>query len=152
MIVFLIMSGKIPVLYLHLCDTHIHHLNYGIFLLSGLGAYLLFWRLGSCGLNVAAAVYGIAMALTFDEFGMWVHLGGYYWQRASLEAIMVLTMVFGFITFAPWFNRFRLHHWIFAIVLVIAAGIFGFIFFQTLEHLGNILGPRLKEIESLAPQ
>ena len=30
-----------PDLYLFLGQTHIHHLNYGIFLLSGVGAYLL---------------------------------------------------------------------------------------------------------------
>ena len=39
--VFLIISRRIPDLYLHLGGTHIHHLNYGIFLLSGVGALLL---------------------------------------------------------------------------------------------------------------
>jgi hypothetical protein len=32
-VVFLIMSHRLPDLYLHLGGTHIHHLNYGIFLL-----------------------------------------------------------------------------------------------------------------------
>jgi hypothetical protein len=30
------------------------------------------------------------MALTFDEFGMWLHLGGSYWQRASIDASIVV--------------------------------------------------------------
>jgi hypothetical protein len=34
------------------------------------------------------------MALTFDEFGMWLHLGGSYWQRASFDAVIVLLGVF----------------------------------------------------------
>src|SRR6266581_1894806 len=33
---------RMPDIYLHVRDTHIHHLNYGIFLLAGVGAYLLF--------------------------------------------------------------------------------------------------------------
>ena len=41
-IVFLIMSRTIPDLYMHVKGTHVHHLNYGILLLSGLGGYLLF--------------------------------------------------------------------------------------------------------------
>jgi hypothetical protein len=39
-IVFLIMSQTIPDLYVHIKKTHVHHLNYGIFLLSAVGAYL----------------------------------------------------------------------------------------------------------------
>ena len=41
-VVFLIMSDRIPNLYFFLKGTHVHHLNYGIFLLAGVGAYLLF--------------------------------------------------------------------------------------------------------------
>ena len=35
-----------------------------------------------------AALMMLAMALTFDEFGMWLHLGGSYWQRASFDAVI----------------------------------------------------------------
>lgn len=41
-LVILIMSRRIPDLYLHLGGTHVHHLNYGIFLLAGVGAYYVF--------------------------------------------------------------------------------------------------------------
>src|SRR5580700_2825926 len=40
-LVFLIMARLVPNLYLFLRDTHVHHLNYGIFLLAAVGAYLL---------------------------------------------------------------------------------------------------------------
>src|SRR5258707_8304312 len=33
---------RMPNIYFHVRDTHVHHLNYGIFLLAGVGAYLLF--------------------------------------------------------------------------------------------------------------
>src|SRR5215207_1925197 len=57
-LVFLIVSRRIPDLFLHAGGTHIHHLNYGIFLLSGVGAYLLLLRPQSRGLLVAAIAYG----------------------------------------------------------------------------------------------
>ena len=38
----LTMTHHMPNVYLHVRGTHVHHLNYGIFLLAGVGAYLLF--------------------------------------------------------------------------------------------------------------
>src|SRR5687768_16090498 len=72
-LVFLIVSRRIPDLFLHVGGTHIHHLNYGIFLLSGVGGYLLLVQPHGRRLLVVAAAYGIGLALTFDEFGLWVH-------------------------------------------------------------------------------
>ncbi len=72
-VVLLIMSHRMPNLYFFLRGTHVHHLNYGIFLLAGVGAFLLFRVCGPRDRRLAALAYGIAMALTFDEFGMWLH-------------------------------------------------------------------------------
>ena len=69
-IVYAIMSHKLPDLFLYIGGTHVHHLNYGIFLLCGVGAYLLFARPAGVRLRIAAALYAIGLALTFDEFGM----------------------------------------------------------------------------------
>ena len=69
-IVLLIMSRDIPDLYLHLGGTHVHHLNYGIFVLSAVGAVLLFIPPKGKWLDLVAVAYGIGLALTFDEFGM----------------------------------------------------------------------------------
>src|SRR5215472_19046129 len=84
-LVVLIMSRQIPNFYLFLRGTHVHHLNYGIFLLAGVSTYLLFAQPSPRALRITALLYGVAMALTFDEFGMWLHLGGSYWQRASVD-------------------------------------------------------------------
>ena len=78
-----------------------HHLNYGIFLLAAVAAYLLFARPAGRAARVAAWAYGIAIGLTFDEFGMWLHLGGSYWQRASVDAVIVVAGVLGVVAFAP---------------------------------------------------
>jgi hypothetical protein len=98
---FLIMTRRVPDLYLHLGGTHVHHLNYGIFLLGGVGAYLLLAPPAQRALPAAAITYGIGLALTFDEFGMWLHLGGGYWQRASLDAVIVLAALLGLAAWEP---------------------------------------------------
>jgi hypothetical protein len=96
---------RMPNIYLQVRDTHVHHLNYGIFLLVGVGAYLLF-STGPAA-PAAAVVYGIGLGLTFDEFGMWLHLNGDYWQRASFDAIVVLVAVLGLAGFAPPMRPWR---------------------------------------------
>ena len=150
-IVFLIMSRTIPDLYLHLGGTHVHHLNYGIFLLSAVAGYLVLARPTGRKLQRAAVLYGIGMALTFDEFGMWIHLGGSYWQRASWDAIIVLAASFALIAFAHSLNRFRPRHWLAAVAMVLAAAIFFFMLMKSFHYAGQKLAPKIHKIESTAP-
>lgn len=107
MLSILIMLHDIPDVYLHVRGTHVHHLNYGIFLLAGVGAYLLFTPGGGPAAPAAAVIYGLGLGLTFDEFGMWLHLNGDYWQRASFDAVIVLAAALGLAGFAPPFRRWR---------------------------------------------
>ena len=90
LLVFLIMTHTIPDFFVHVRGTHVHHLNFGIILLSITGAWLLLWPPAARARRTAAGVYGIGLALTFDEFGMWLHLGGSYWQRASYDGVIVV--------------------------------------------------------------
>jgi hypothetical protein len=101
----LMLLPQVPDIYLYVHDIHIHHLNYGIFLLAGVGAYLLFSSQPAT--PPAAVVYGIGLGLTFDEFGMWLHLNGDYWQRASFDAIVVLAAALGLAGFAPPMRPWR---------------------------------------------
>lgn len=152
-LVILIMTRRIPDLFLHLGQTHIHHLNYGIFLLSAVGALLLFVQHPSDRLRKSCAVfYGFGMALTFDEFGMWLHLGGGYWQRASFDAVIVLLSLFGVIAYAPTLARMRSHHWATAGVMLVAViGFYGLLF-KSVQYVGRRVGPRLHQIEETGPQ
>jgi hypothetical protein len=152
MIVFLIMSHRIPDLYLHVKGSHVHHLNYGIFLLSGVGAYLIFARPVDKILKIVSGIYGVAMALTFDEFGMWIHLGGSYWQRASWDAVVILSAGFGLIAFAPSLKRFRPHHWITTLILILTLIFFLLLFFESFKYASIKLGPTLHQMESTAPK
>jgi hypothetical protein len=145
--VFLIMSRLMPNLYFFLNGTHVHHLNYGIFLLAGVGAFLLFSTRDKRELRVAALAYGVAMALTFDEFGMWLHLGGSYWQRASVDAIIVVAAVLGLIAFASAMRRFESRHVKASIALLIALIVFGVVLYDASVRIGRLAGPRLEALE-----
>ncbi len=147
-VVLLIMSRRIPNLYFFLSGTHVHHLNYGIFLLAGVGAYLLFALPQGRGLRIAALAYGIAMALTFDEFGMWLHLGGSYWQRASVDAIIVVAALLGLVGFAANLRRFESRHVRASIALLIAVVVFGVVLYDASVKIGRVEGPRLEALEA----
>lgn len=145
--VFLIMARSIPNMYLFLSTTHVHHLNYGIFLLAAVGAYTLMARPGPTALRRAAFAYGIAMALTFDEFGMWLHLGGSYWQRASVDATIVVAGVLALIAYARSIEHFEARHKRAFFALGVALLTFAYVLYDASERLGNVAGPRLRDLE-----
>ena len=149
--VFLVMSRTIPDLFVHVGGTHVHHLNYGIFLLAGVGAYLIFQRPGARHLAVTAAVYGIGLGLTFDEFGMWLHLGGGYWQRASFDAVVVIAAALALIGVAPSIRRFRPRHWTTAAALALALIVFGVLLVRSAHYAERTVGPRLRQLDAAAP-
>ncbi|SRR6266852_1979322 len=151
-LVILIMTRRMPDLFLHAGGTHVHHLNYGIFLLSAVAAVLLFAKLNDTQRSVCAVIYGFATALTFDEFGMWLHLGGSYWQRASFDAVTVVLGVFGLLAFMPRWQRLRAHHFITAGLLIVAVASFYLLLFKSLKHANDKLIPRLIDIEQRGPQ
>jgi hypothetical protein len=151
-LVILIMTRKVPDLYVHLGGTHVHHLNYGIFLLAAVAAVLLFASLNAAQRSFCAIVYGVGMALTFDEFGLWLNLGGSYWQRASFDAVVVVLSVFGLLAFAPRWQRIRPRHFVVGIVLLIALASFGRLLIKSLSQAHDKILPRLIEIEERGPK
>jgi len=146
-VVLLIMSNRMPNLYFFMRGTHVHHLNYGIFLLAGVAAYMLFSARCDKDLKRAALGYGVAMALTFDEFGMWLHLGGSYWQRASVDAVIIVAAVLALIGFAGAARNFESRHVKGFVALLIALVAFGAVVYDTSVHVGRIEGPRLEALE-----
>jgi hypothetical protein len=149
-LVFLIVSRRIPDVYLNMGGTHVHHLNYGIFLLSGVGAYLLLADPGVRALRRCAVLYGIGLALTFDEFGLWLHLGGSYWQRASFDAIVVIGGLLALAAVAPAIPRFKPRHWVTTAALGIAVAVFGYLLADSLKYADRLL-LRIQIIESGQP-
>jgi hypothetical protein len=147
MMVFLIMSGRSPNFYFFMHGTHVHHLNYGIFLLAIVCGYSIFARPDGRTDEFVALLYGVAMGLTFDEFGMWLHLGGSYWQRASVDAVIVVAAVIGLIAYAPSLERLEKSHIRAFVALLFALVGFVSVIFWTGGYIGNLYGPKLRELE-----
>jgi hypothetical protein len=152
-LVILIMSRVMPDMFLHVKGTHVHHLNYGIFLLSAVGAYLIFGRPQGRKLDATAILYGIGLALTFDEFGMWVHLGGSYWQRASYDAVVTIASVLALIAYAPTWERFNWKHKLTAVLLLLVLIGFGVLLYRSAQLYGQNHGwPSVTDLEVEGPQ
>ena len=151
-LVLLIMSRRLPDLYLHVGGTHVHHLNYGIFLLSATGALLLFAQPDRRARSVIAVLYGVGLALTFDEFGMWIHLGGGYWQRASFDAVVVVAALLALVAYAPTVRRLSRAHWAAVTLLVLATAAFAALLVESLRYADRSIGPALREFELRGPQ
>ena len=146
--VFLIMSRAMPNLYFFMGGTHVHHLNYGIFLLAAVGGYSVFRRPTGRAAEITALLYGVAMGLTFDEFGMWLHLGGSYWQRASVDGVIVVSALFALVGFATTLKKFESHHFWLFLVLVVAVLGFGAVLYLAGNRLGDLMGQQLRDLEA----
>ena len=151
-LVLLIITRRIPNLYLHTGGKHVHHLLYGIFLLSASGAYLLFARPDGWRRQAAAVAYGVGLALTFDEFSMWLHLGGAYWQRASFDAVVLVAAVLGWIAYAPRLRDFRGRHWTGAVVMALSLAAFAALLVLSFRSADRHWGNRVRDIETIGPQ
>lgn len=150
-LVLAIMLKLVPNLYLHVGRTHVHHLNYGIVLLTLVGAGLLFLQPEGAVLHALALIYGVAVGLTYDEFGMWVHLGGPYWQRASFDAITVVAATLALIGFAPDIAHWRPAHWWIAALLVVVLGAFVWLLIRSLKFARARISPFLRDVEASGP-
>jgi hypothetical protein len=79
----------------HMGDTHVHHLVWGIILILITG-FLAIALDPSPPKVILGIFFGIGAALTLDEFALWLHLEDVYWSekgRASIDAV-ILTVVF----------------------------------------------------------
>ena len=79
--------GFIPDIFVAVKGVHIHHFNYGIFILAITGFLSLVKRDNPARI---AKFYAVGLALTFDEFGMWLRLQDDYWTRQSYDAIIII--------------------------------------------------------------
>ena len=93
--VYLVLDHLLPNFFLTVKGVHIHHYTYGVFLLVIIGFYLLLVRpsIDSLGFVLATFGYGVGLGLTFDEFGMWIHLRDDYWIRQSYDAVIIVSLI-----------------------------------------------------------
>ncbi len=152
MLVYLIMTHRLPDVFMRVGGTHIHHLNYGIVLLAGVGGYLLFRSSPGRPGPLVAACYGVGLALTFDEFGMWLHLNDEYWQRASFDAVIVITAVLSLFVVAPRWHALRPRHWVTATALGLVLILFTLLFLDSMQYADMRLAPLFRELQQRQPR
>ena len=78
--------------------THVHHQVFGILIIIGTGIVLVSATPHGVALDVAAAVFGVGVGLTVDEFALWFHLKDVYWAsegRQSVDAIFCVLVITG---------------------------------------------------------
>ena len=67
--------------------VHLHHLVWGICLMTASGALGFALFDSSPWFEVCAACFGIGAGLTFDEFALWIYLEDVYWAREGRSSI-----------------------------------------------------------------
>jgi hypothetical protein len=83
---------------------HIHHSTFGILGLLGVG-YVWTYRVGlgpapggRWPSRVSASAYGVASALTLDEFALWLDLQDDYWDKQGRKSIDAVALFGGLLT------------------------------------------------------
>jgi hypothetical protein len=86
-----------------LSGRHIHHLVWGILLLLLVGyAWLIEVGTGTPSSShwsgrLTSMLFGVAAALTLDEFALWLNLRDVYWEREGRESFEALALFGGFL-------------------------------------------------------
>jgi hypothetical protein len=77
---------------------HIHHLVFGIILMILAGFLDFVLAPASPWLEILAALFGIGVGLTLDEFALWLYLDDVYWSeqgRSSVDAVIFAAIIGG---------------------------------------------------------
>jgi hypothetical protein len=78
--------------------NHVHHQVFGILIIIGTGIILVSQTPSGTALDTAAAVFGVGVGLTVDEFALWLNLKDVYWARQgrqSVDAIFCVLVITG---------------------------------------------------------
>ena len=84
--------------------VHIHHLVFGICTMIAAGAIGFAADGNNPWFDISAALFGVGVGLTIDEFALWVYLDDVYWSeqgRQSVDATVIaaagmMLLLFGF--------------------------------------------------------
>jgi hypothetical protein len=92
--------------------VHVHHLVWGILLLLGVG-YLWLLQVGTGETGKAiwlsrttSVLFGVAAALTLDEFALWLNLADVYFARQGRESIDAVLLFGGLLSIGVWGHPF----------------------------------------------
>jgi hypothetical protein len=80
--------------------VHIHHLFWGILLIIVTGFVSYVGDLGSPWWQISAALFGVGVGLTLDEYALFLHLDDVYWAdegRSSIDAAVIALLIAGLV-------------------------------------------------------
>ncbi|HBB52920.1 MAG TPA: hypothetical protein DCZ80_03355 [Legionellales bacterium] len=120
-LVFCIMKFRAYYMYVFIDGRHIHHFTEGFIMLALLAGYMIFFQSKKTWL--IALLYGMALGLTFDEFGMWICLNINYWQQSSFLAVAFITIFLAILAYAPSLKKLHLIQVMLLIVLIIGISV-----------------------------
>lgn len=92
--------------HIYINGVHVHHLNWGIFILAIVG-FASLYNIQPIFHRKLAIFYGIGLGLTFDEFALWLKLEDDYYARISYEAIVIISLILLNIIYFPDFWKKR---------------------------------------------
>ncbi|HYW23063.1 MAG TPA: hypothetical protein VE953_02800 [Terriglobales bacterium] len=78
--------------------VHVHHQVFGIIAMLIAGGLEFAYRPGSPWSEILGGIFGAGVALTLDEFALWLYVDDVYWTEAgrrSLDAVFVALVVTG---------------------------------------------------------
>ena len=85
---------------------HLHHMVFGIGGLLGVGyAWLGLFGVSAAGTRssrATAVAYGVASALTLDEFALWLNLQDVYWARQGRQSVDAVAVFGGLLSVGIW--------------------------------------------------
>lgn len=87
-------------------------------------------------LIVIAIAYGVGLALALDEFGMWLHFGGSFWQRVSYDAITIVGNILLLAAFTPP-THWAIRRWFGAKLVTKVLLVFSGAYLKLLMHLNK---------------
>ncbi|MDO8212542.1 hypothetical protein [Conexibacter sp. CPCC 206217] len=83
--------------------VHVHHLVFGIAMMIASGFLTFALQPEGVGLDLLAAIFGVGVGLTVDEFALWLYLEDVYWARegrASIDVAIVCALLGGLVVVA----------------------------------------------------
>ena len=105
-------AGRGPFHDVYSGELHIHHLVWGILLLLAVGyCWLAQIGTGEAGASVWAGrmtslLYGVAGALTLDEFALWLNLRDVYWSEEGRASVHAALLFGALLSASIWGGRF----------------------------------------------
>jgi hypothetical protein len=105
-----ILHGVGPFRNLSVGGRHLHHLVFGIGGLLGVGyLWLGLFGVSPKGRRVSQATavgYGVASAMTLDEFALWLNLQDVYWAKQGRQSIDAVAVFGGLLSVGFWGGPF----------------------------------------------